>query len=106
MKTLIFSFIIVYSFLNVALADGNYFGYARDRGIIISVTPDKKNGNTGDAVSFSGTIKVYSKGNEHKYKKEKFTLLEEFQKEGINITASFPSEAVDVSSNLIITSGQ
>jgi len=95
---------MMFSFLNVSFADGNYFGYARDRGVIVSVTPDKKNVHNGESVTYSGVIKVYNKDENHKYKKDKFTLLQELQKEGIDITASFPSEAIDVTDKLILTS--
>lgn len=85
---------------------GSYFGYARERGIIITVTPDKYKIVNGEKVKFSGTIKAYGKNSGHLFANNGYSLLKEFEKAGMNITASFPSEATDISDSLILTSSK
>lgn len=104
MKNILIFTLLVFESLTGVYANGNYFGYARERGVIISVTPDHVPVKNGESVTFSGVIKVYNKGNNYKSFKNKFTLLKEFQDEGLDIVASFPSETTDVSNNLSLSS--
>ncbi|MGZ3769340.1 MAG: RHS repeat-associated core domain-containing protein [Bdellovibrio sp.] len=94
-------------------ADSSYLGRAPERGVIVTVTPDKTLAKSGEQVLFKGKITVVgrSNGEMHKIEKAKDSkgdkfegLLEEFKKEGIEIFASFPSFANDISQSLILKS--
>lgn len=85
-------------------AGGSYFGQARERGVIITVVPDKKKVSNGESVKFTGTIKAYGKNKNHFWGNYGYSLLQEFEKSGMEIKASFPSEATDISGNIILTS--
>lgn len=97
MKTQILFILSVLCLVSVTHAS-SYLGSAPERGIIITVNPDKSPSKTGDVVLIKGTIKVVKKGsqsgNPHK------NLLEEFKAQGIDIVGTFPSFAVDISSEL------
>lgn len=104
MKFLILSLYCITFFSLKSLAHGNYFGYARERGVIISVDVDNKKVANGQIVKFSGVIKAFGKGSNHKYGKHGYNLLQEFKNEGMDIIANFPSEATDITSGLTLTS--
>ena len=97
--------------LGFSLSEAKDFVSAPDRGIIISVKPDKVNTKGAENVKFSGSIKALNKeksnngnGNGNNGKSNKESLLEEFQKEGFSIVGTFPSDAVDITNNLELTS--
>ena len=81
----------------------SYFGSAPDRGIIITINADKDKYSDSDIVKFSGVIKLVGKKADSKDSK-KLTLLEEFKKSGLEIVGTFPSDAVDITNSLALTS--
>lgn len=98
---LILCFLFIFFLSSQVFSHENYLGHAPDRGVLISVTPDKLSAKSGEKVIFQGTISVVNKSDdEHKYKTNKMTLLEEFKKQGLDLVATFPSDAIDVSSQL------
>lgn len=107
MKTLLFILLVLSGSFLTALADDSVSGSAiLKQGVLISITPDKKNLKSPEGVYFSGTIKVLSRDSkEYKNNDEhRKTLLQEFQKKGFVVVGTFPSEAIDVTSHLLLTS--
>lgn len=105
MKTLSLSLVSLFLFAQAGNADESYLGRAPDRGIIITAKPNTPVSKAGDKFTIRGTIKVLGKVHDEKDKKGKDDgLLEEFKKQGIDIVATFPSSAIDVTAGLILKS--
>lgn len=108
MKNLNVSIIISLLFSTISNADNSYLGRAPDRGIIITAEPENPNSKSGDKFAIKGRIKVVGKlnseENKGKKKDKEDGLLEEFKKQGIDIFATFPSSAVNISGNLTLRS--
>lgn len=104
-------FIIPILVLASLWSEAKDFVSAPDRGILISVKPDRINIKSIEGVKFSGSIKALNKeksnngnGNGNNGgKNDKESLLEEFQKEGFSIVGTFPSDAFDMTNNLELT---
>lgn len=114
MKTPI-SFILSVLLLVSSIANASSFlGKAPESGIIISVNPEKTTSKSGESVLISGTIKHVKKSQSNKGKDDnedesgrgdkKHGLLEAFKAQGIDIVGTFPSSAVDISSELTLES--
>ncbi len=113
MKTIkhVLSFLVVSLFSSNSMAHENYLGHAPDRGVLISITPDKKAVKAGEKLTFYGSIIVSNKSDDDddnnkdkKGKSKKDGLLEDFRKQGVDIVATYPSSATDITSKLNIYS--
>ncbi|MEK6628421.1 MAG: hypothetical protein AABY53_07325 [Bdellovibrionota bacterium] len=106
MKSLFILFTVLFTFIQ-AQADNSS---SKLGGVLISVSAENKAAKSGDVVKFSGIIKVLDKDKDHGHHKgkdeddHKKTLLQIFQKDGVGIVGTFPSEAVDISNSLELTS--
>jgi len=98
MKTLFTVLFLVLGISLPQLSQADDYNSAPERGLLISIKPDKINLKGAESVRFSGSIKAINKAGDSKR-----NLLEEFKKDGLDIQASFPSEAVDVSDSLQLT---
>ncbi len=106
-KTLLLSLLI---FTSSTFATTSYLGKSDEQSVIISITPVGTTFNSGDKVKFNGTVKVdattsfwdnfwsWLGGNKNK------GLYEDFKKNGVEIMASFPSSAIEVTDKLSIQS--
>ncbi|WP_413942693.1 RHS repeat-associated core domain-containing protein [Bdellovibrio sp. HCB-162] len=110
MKTFIKLAIISALASNIAVASTSYLGKADEQSVVVSIEPQGSSFKTGDKVKFKGSIKVVGKKNwfeelwDDLFGDNKKGLLENFQKQGIDIVGTFPSSAVDVSSALALQS--
>jgi len=96
MKTL---FTVLFLVLGLSIAtQADDYNSAPERGLLISIKPDKINVKSTEGVKFLGSIKAVNKAGDSKR-----NLLEEFKKDGLDTVAGFPSEAVDVSNSLQLT---
>lgn len=104
--------VFILSLSIVSIANDSYLGHAPDRGVIISISSPKslvyKN---GDTVTIEGRIKLIGKKSDSKVSLKdngkdngKDGLLEEFNKQGIDISASFPSDNFDITSKISFSS--
>ena len=73
-------------------------------GVIVDIKAEKIAFKSGESIKFQGTIRVLD--SEQNDKKSKTTLLAEFQKMGLAIVGSFPSDVQDISKGLEISSTQ
>ncbi|MEK6628643.1 MAG: RHS repeat-associated core domain-containing protein [Bdellovibrionota bacterium] len=107
MKSLTMLFATLFLMFTHAEADNSP---SQRGGVLINVSADRKAVKSGDVVKFSGIIKVLDKDKDHGHHKgkdeddHKKTLLQIFQKDGVGIVGTFPSEAVDISNSLELTS--
>lgn len=111
MKTLWMSLGALSFFVSsAAIANNSYLGRAPERGILVSARATKEASRSGEIVSIKGTIKVVGKPKNKEFfdrlknRHKDDGLLEEFKKQGIDVVASFPSSAVDVSKQLQLKS--
>lgn len=88
-------------FVSTVFADNSFIGKGLDRGVIITVAPENPSSKSGDQSLIKGRIKLVGK-KDHDDKGPKKGLLEELQKKGLQISASFPSSVVDVSNDLTL----
>lgn len=97
--------LLVFAFSSIVNAHENYLGHAPDRGVLISVTPNKISAKSGEKVIFQGTISAANRfEDEHEERSKKLNLYEEFKKQGLDLIATFPSSAIDVTSQIKFTS--
>lgn len=96
--------LLILSFGFYAQARDSFFGHAKDRGVLVTLTTDKYAYKTGDKIKIQGSIKATNFGDDYFNFRHNNGLLEEFRKEGFDIVASYPNEAFDISSSIVLQS--